>query len=131
MTGMKRVVLIALVLATTLGCARTSFDYASRTDGRKEELSRTFYMVGLVNTNEPLRAYDFCPEGVKSITTVHTFGDALLSFLTLTIWTPNTVRITCQGPSAHQFYIDENDEIIAREPVASGVATEAAYSDVF
>lgn len=106
---------ILLLAAVTLvtGCFSTTFSYSNRSPGRTDEVGRTFLLRGVVNSNDPLKAYDLCPEGVASVETIHTFGDGFLGCITFQIYTPNTVRVTCQSGAAHNFYLDENDEVIA------------------
>lgn len=118
MTG---VVLLAAVTFLT-GCFSTTFSYSNRAPGRTEDVNRTFLIRGVVNSNDPLRAFEVCPEGVASVEVVHTFVDGLLGCVTLQIYTPNTVRVTCQGGVAHDFYLDENDEVIAQQSYDSGVS---------
>ena len=133
MVRTARLTLLLVACLSLTGCLRTTFSYSERTDDRKEEIGRTFLIGGLVDTNEPLRAYDFCPEGISSVQTVHSFGDLVLSCLTIGIYTPNTVRITCQGGAAHQFYLDDDDHVVAHEAfdVDGTPLSNRAYSDVF
>ena len=116
---MKRSVCTILLLAAAVtllaGCWKTTFVYNKGVPGRVEEVGRTFMLLGLIDRNDPLRAYELCPEGVKSVEKVHTFGDGLLTCLTLTIYSPNTIRVTCKGGAGHNFYLDEDDELIAQQ----------------
>lgn len=123
---------LLLAAATFLsGCYSTTFSYSNRAPGRLEEVNRTFLIRGLVNSNDPLRAYEVCPEGVASVEVVHTFVDSLLGCVTLQIYTPNTVRVTCQGGAAHDFYLDENDEVIAQQSYDHGMSLDhTVASDV-
>lgn len=132
---MKRsALLIVLVAAMTLasGCFSTTFQYSNKTPGRTEEVGRTFLIYGLVNSNDALKAYDLCPEGVQSVQTVHTFGDQFLGCLTIGIYTPNTVRVTCASGAAHNFYLDEDDNVVARQSYdeSGTLVSETVASDV-
>ena len=125
---------ILLLAAVTLvtGCFSTTFSYSNRAPGRTDEVGRTFLIRGLINSNDPLRAYDLCPEGVQSVETVHTFGDQFLGCLTIGIYTPNTVRVTCASGAAHNFYLDENDEVVAQQSFDEDgtLMSESVASDV-
>lgn len=133
---MKRHILLALLLSAAMfatGCFSTTFQYSSRAPaGQAQEAGRAFLIRGLINLNDPLRAYDYCPSGVQSVETVHTFGDMFLGCLTASIYTPNTVKVTCASGAAHNFFLDENDSVVARQSVdASGavVSEEIVTND--
>ena len=125
---------ILLLAAVTLltGCFSTTFSYSNRAPGRTDEVGRTFLIRGLINSNDPLKAYDLCPEGVSSVEVIHTFGDQFLGCLTIGIYTPNTVRVTCQSGAAHNFYLDADDEVIAQQSFdeTGALLNESVASDV-
>ncbi len=125
---------IPLLAAVTMltGCFSTTFSYSNRAPGRTDEVGRTFLIRGLVNSNDPLRAYDLCPEGVSGVEVIHTFGDQFLGCLTIGIYTPNTVRVTCQSGAAHNFYLDANDDVIAHSSFdeSGELLNESLVSDV-
>lgn len=132
---MKRSITGILLLAAVTfvtGCYSTTFSYSNRSPGRTDEVGRTFLIAGLINSNDPLRAYDLCPEGVASVEVIHTFGDQFLGCLTLSIYTPNTVRVTCQSGAAHNFYLDESDEVVAQQSFDDNgeLLNESVASDV-
>lgn len=120
---MKNVVLLiallTMVFGGLLGCRSNVFDYPSRqSDGREVEESRTFFIYGLIDGNDgPIIAHQLCNGPVKSVETVHTIGNICLSCITLQIYTPNTVRITCASGVGHQFYLDENDVAVGHEAI--------------
>lgn len=125
------ITLLAAVMFMT-GCFSTTFSYADRSPGRTDEVGRTFLIYGLINSNDPLPAYELCPEGVQSVETIHTFGDQLLGCLTIGIYTPNTVRVTCASGAAHNFYLDEDDEVVAQQSFdeSGTLVSETVASDV-
>lgn len=132
---MKRSIFMVLLLAAVTfvtGCFSTTFSYSDRAPGRTEEVGRTFLIYGLVNSNDPLNAFELCPEGVASVETIHTFGDQFLGCLTIGIYTPNTVRVSCQSGAAHNFYLDESDEVVAQQSYdeAGTLVSETVSSDV-
>lgn len=115
---MKRNSLLILMLALVMlatGCFSTNFTYADKTPGRTQDVGRSFLIGGLIDLNDPLRAYELCPEGVQGVETVHTFGDSFLACLTVGIYTPNTVVVTCGSGVAHNFYLDESDQVVAHQ----------------
>jgi hypothetical protein len=108
--------ILLIGVATLLaGCFATTFTYSNRAPARMKTEDRTFFLRGAINANEPIRAYEVCPEGVASVEVIHTFVDSALGCVTLWIYHPNTVRVTCQVGTAHNFYLNENDEVVARQ----------------
>jgi hypothetical protein len=124
---------LALMAMLASGCFSTTFAYSDTAPGpTTQEIGRTFLIYGLVNSNDPLRAYEVCPQGVQQIETVHTFGDGFLACLTIGIYTPNTVRVTCAGGTAHNFYLDEDDEVVAHQAFdeSGALISESVPSDI-
>lgn len=132
--AMKKVLSIALLgilVLGSLGCMRNTFDYPNRSsDGREIEERRAFLIAGLVDRNDgPVVAHRLCNGPVKSVETVHTLGNFCVSCITLQIYTPNTVRVTCASGAAHNFYLDEDDLIVGHEAFdESGDMVEANFS---
>jgi hypothetical protein len=132
---MKRSIAMILLLAAVTfvtGCFSTTFQYSNKSPSRTEEVGRTFLIRGLINMNDPLKANELCPEGVQAVEVVHTFGDQFLGCLTAGIYTPNTVRVTCAGGAAHNFYLDEEDEVVAQQSFdeSGALVNESVSSDV-
>jgi Bor protein len=91
---MKRtlfVLCLALPAVLAVGCMTTKVIDTSTQPGAVVELQAVHYMGGL---GEPVVKAD-CANGVHSIAQGKTFGNAVLSSLTLGIYTPQTVRVTC------------------------------------
>ncbi|RDV37733.1 hypothetical protein DV096_11475 [Bradymonadaceae bacterium TMQ3] len=124
------VAMLALLLVGSTGCISNTFDYPSRqADGRMMEESRTFFIYGLVDGNDrPVVAHELCNGPVKSVETVHTFGNMCISCVTISIYTPNTVRVTCASGTAHNFYLDEDDAVVGHE-VVDGDTGEVVQSE--
>lgn len=119
---MKKVFLVALLailIGGLTGCMRQTFDYPSRTtDGRQMAESQTFYFNGLFDgTRGPVIAHQLCNGPVKSVETVNTIGNLCVTGITFTIYSPNTVRVTCAAGTAHNFYLDEDDTVVGHETV--------------
>ena len=114
----KTMVLFAalLVVLTSLsGCHRQGFVYADRGVAAVQEVTVSHLFYGLITSDDRVVAYEICPTGVASVDVVHTFTDVLLSLVTVLIYTPNTVVLTCASGTSHNFYLDENDEVVAHE----------------
>lgn len=127
-----RMIMLLAAVALSTGCFSTTFSYTNKAPGRTEEVGRSFLIRGLIDLNDPLRAYELCPEGVQSVETIHTFGDGFLGCLTVGIYTPNTVRVTCAAGAAHNFYLDEQDEVVAQQSFdeSGQLISESVASDV-
>ena len=129
---MKKTLLALIIVFFSTGCLSSVFQYSNKTPGRTEQVGRTFLIFGIVNSNDVLRANDLCPEGIQSVETIHTFGNLFLACLTFNIYTPNTVRVTCQSGAAHNFYLNEDDEVVAQQTfdVEGKMIAETVSSDV-
>lgn len=129
---MKKLILTLALSTFLVGCYSSTFQYSNKSPGRTEQVGRTFLIFGLVNSNEVLRAQDLCPEGVQGVETIHTFGNMFLSCLTFNIYTPNTVRVTCQSGAAHNFYLNDEEEVVAQQSFDSegNMIAETVSSDV-
>ena len=129
------VALLAISLGGLMGCLSNTFDYPSRdSDGRIMEEGRSFLFFGLVDSNDgPLVAHQVCNGPVKSVETIHTLGNMCVGCLTLNIYTPNTVVVTCAAGTAHNFYLDEDDAVVGHEviDVESGEIMESNFQADF
>ena len=124
---MKRVLLLLAVLMLALpaltGCFRSTFSYSDRGAASVTEESQQFLLNGLIGPNVPYRADKLCPGGVSSVEMYQSLGNGCLGILTFAIYTPRTVQVTCAAGGAHNFYIDDQDNVLAHEIVdASGDA---------
>lgn len=117
---MKKMLLLGVLLALIpmTGCMSTNFAYTNASPGDVTEESRTFMFFGLSSPDKPYRADKVCGDkGVQSVETYSSFGNSCVSCLTLQIYTPRTVKVTCASGSAHNFYLDEQDKVVAHEIV--------------
>ena len=132
---MKRAFLLAaLLIAMTVlsGCYRTSFTYTDRGAAAVTEDSQKFFINGLVGPKKPFRADQLCPSGIAGVETYATFGNGCATMCTATIFSPRTVKVTCAAGGAHNFYLDENDNVLAHETITPDgeTAVEDFTSDV-
>ncbi len=132
---MKRVLLLAaLLMAMTAltGCFRTSFTYSDRGASSVTEESQKFLIFGLIGPKKPYRADKLCPSGVAGVETYASFGNMCIGACTANIYTPRMVKVTCAAGGAHNFYLDDTDNVLAHEFVdAAGHSTVQNFeSDV-
>jgi hypothetical protein len=106
---------LVLLATSTTGCYRQTFKYENKTPAATTEVNRGFLLWGLVAPDNPVKAFEICPSGVAQVEVVHTFGNQLLGCITAGIYSPNTVRVSCAGGSAHNFYLDEDEEVVGYE----------------
>ena len=123
--------LAALVLST--GCYKTSFVYEGATELNTIEESRTFMFGGLSSPDKPVRADQLCGGNPPvKVETYRSFGNGCIGTLTLCIYTPQTVRVTCGQGVAHNFYLDSDEQVVAHEIIEGDQsAVEDFSSNVF
>ena len=124
-------ILAALVCST--GCYKTTFVYEGATELNTIEEGRTFMFGGLSSPDKPVRADKMCGGNAPvKVETFRSFGDGCLGGLTLCIYTPQTVRVTCGQGVAHNFYLDSDEQVVAHEIVEGHEsALEDFSSNVF
>jgi hypothetical protein len=73
-----------------------------------------FFVFGLVN-EQSIDVYRFCPDGqVAQVQTGGNLGTTLVSALTLGIYTPRKVYVTCAAPGSVRFLErDEQGRLVA------------------
>jgi len=87
--------LVVLVLA---GCTHVTYSFHRQLGPHQEGTSR-FYFWGLMNRAE-VAVGERCPGGVAKVHVHTTFGNGLVSALTLGVYTPRTYEIWCAASSA-------------------------------
>ena len=89
--------LLIVSLSGMTGCGFTyHFKNGSTLPGEQHNEWASYFVFGLVGDNE-INVKDFCPGEVHEITTGNNFVTWLLSAITLGIYTPRKVNITCSG----------------------------------
>jgi hypothetical protein len=91
-------VVAALLGLSATGCYKATF-YSDPTAVRGESHDQwtSFFIFGLVG-HEKVDVHEFCPAGsVAEVATGGNFGTGLVSGLTLGIYTPRKVYVTCSG----------------------------------
>ena len=123
MNRWKTVVLGALVLASTTACFRQVVQTGrapSETIVQQKWVST--WIFGLVAAT-PIDARTNCPSGVATVETLTSFPNGLLSVLTLGIWAPQTVQITCASGTAT---LPKGIELVH----VAASATDAQFADM-
>jgi hypothetical protein len=93
-SGLAAVVLVA-ALGTT-GCFRHVYSYPAAPEPRASTWQWHHHLLwGLVNVAPSVHLERICPQGVAHIENWMGPGQAILSYLTLGIYTPTTVRVYC------------------------------------
>jgi hypothetical protein len=102
-------IIAALLLATLPGCFTYTFRDKRFEAGEKHDEWRSFFLFGIVGESE-VNVSEFCPNGDAAEVAVGTNGGTwLVSWLTLGIYTPDKVYVTCSAGPA------ETDETAAYE----------------
>lgn len=83
------------------------------------------WMWGLVPA-QPIDVRSECPSGVATIATQQTFGNGFLSMLTLGIWAPQSVTVTCAGGRAE---LPAGTRVFVVAPEASAGAQDAVIRE--
>ena len=99
---MRKLVLLSALLALGLsGCFQTTFVNPGVPEGEEHDPWVNFFMFGLAGEAE-VDVRDFCPGEVASVGVGQNGGTWIVSLLTLGIYTPRKVYITCaaEGPAA-------------------------------
>lgn len=94
---------LLLTALSTMGCYKATFmTDPNVVKGEEHDEWTDFYIFGLVGTEE-FNVKDFCPNGnVAQVRTGGNVGTALVGALTLGIYAPRKVYVTCSagGPAA-------------------------------
>jgi hypothetical protein len=117
MQRLGRAALLAVVLAT--GCYKATF---IRDPGVQRGVERDawedFFIFGLVN-EQTVDVRQFCPDGrVAQVQTGGNFATGIVSILTIGIYTPRKVYVTCAADGrAHQLEMNDSGKLVAIEEV--------------
>ena len=120
--------LAALTCLASAGCYKVTFiDPSATAAGEEKEKWSSFFLWGLVG-EEQIDARDFCPNGnIARVQTGGNFLTGLVGFITLGIYAPRRVLITCASGSAFRIDLDrdgvpvrvlDGDRLLRPEPIA-------------
>lgn len=108
-----RAALLALVLAA--GCYKATFIRdPSAQRGIEHDEWESYFIFGIVG-EQTLDVRQFCPDGrVAQVQTGANFGTGLVTGLTLGIYAPRKVYVTCAADGrARQLEMDEHGKLVA------------------
>jgi hypothetical protein len=97
----NRLVLAFALLACAGGCSHVTYTTGKHRGGGYHEGTNHFFIAGLANT-EDVAIDEYCRSGAAKVHVYQTFGDGILSVLTLAIYTPRTFEIWCAADSHAQ-----------------------------
>jgi len=90
---------ILLTAALLVGCNKVTYVNPTVPGGGKVyDTTGHFFLVGLLG-DKNIAAYQTCPGGVARVQSKNTFGDLVLTFLTVGLYSPRTYEIECGGRS--------------------------------
>ena len=94
---MKRVMATLLCAALGTGCFNVTYQNPTLPpNGIVHEGTSSFFILALVG-DERIPVYQLCPGGVSSIETGLSFGDLVLTVITIGIYTPRSYAVACGG----------------------------------
>lgn len=115
MTRSGRTALVAIVFA--MGCYKATFirDSNARRGVERDEWVN-YFVFGLVG-DQSFEVRQFCPDGrVAQVQTGANFGTGIVSLLTIGIYTPRKIYVTCAADGrARQLEMDETGKLVALE----------------
>jgi len=114
MKRLGRAALLAALLAGA-GCYKATFIRdPNAVKGVEQDQWLDFWLWGLVN-EQSIDVKQFCPDGrVAQVVTGGNFGTGIVSVLTLGIYSPRKVYVTCATDGrAFQLELDEQGKLVA------------------
>ena len=112
----SRGAVLACALASTAGCYKATFiNDPNAVRGAEREKWTSFFLFGLVG-DETLDVNQFCPDGrIAEVQTGGNFLTGLVSVVTIAIYTPRRVIITCAGGRADRLELlgDREGRLVA------------------
>jgi Bor protein len=114
MKRLGRVALLAVLLAGTACYKATFIRDPSAVKGVESDRWLDYWFWGLMNEQD-INVRDFCPDGrVAQVVTGGNFGTGIVNLLTLGIYAPRKVYVTCAaGGRALQLELDEQGKLVA------------------
>jgi Bor protein len=112
---MKKAVAALLLMLCATGCYKATFIRDPNVQrGAQYDEWVSFFVFGLVG-EQRIDVHQFCPDGrVAEIQTGANFGTGIVTALTLGIYAPRKVYVTCAANGrAMQLELDENGKLVA------------------
>ena len=114
MKRLGRAALLAALLGAA-GCYKASFIRDPNVvRGAEQDRWLDYWLWGLVG-EQSMQVKEFCPDGrVAEVVTGGNFGTGIVELLTLGIYAPRKVYVTCAASGrAMQLELDENGKLVA------------------
>jgi len=94
---MRRILGVLASAALVAGCFKVTYtDPRMPPNGIHVEGTTRFFLLALVG-DERVPVYQLCPGGVSQIQSGLSFGDLVLTVITIGIYTPRSYEIECGG----------------------------------
>lgn len=93
MHRLRKLTILALLVLTS--CSTVRMNLGGRDDKRAIVETKKFYLFGLIGEHQ-LLIKDYCKNGVSKIKEQVTVTDFILTAVTLGIYAPRTVKISCR-----------------------------------
>lgn len=94
---MSKLLALTTCAALAAGCFKVTYQNPLLPpNGVTHDGTSGFFIAGLVG-DARIPAYQLCPGGVSRIQTGLTFGDLVLTVITIGIYTPRSYEIDCGG----------------------------------
>src|SRR2546430_427545 len=96
---MKGIALVVALALASSACVKVTYrNPQMQPVGGSVSKTGHFFIGGLVGT-ATIPAYQLCPSGVAEVKSKSTFGDLVLTFITIFIYSPRTYEIQCGAAS--------------------------------
>lgn len=118
--------LIGSAIVVSAGCYHATIETGATPS--TQVIDQTFassWVYGLVPP-KIVQTASRCPNGVARVETQHTFVNQLVGFLTLGIYTPMRITVTCAAASASA--IPSTTDVVLARSTRSGAAAASAVS---
>lgn len=115
-------ILLAGALVLLSGCMRNTIS-TGKPPGAYHELKGKFFLYGIVG-QEDVNVGQLCPNGVSKIEEKTGVGDWLLTCVTVSIYTPRSIKVTCTSGSAYLLVPDEENNQTVVTPMDSSLDAE-------
>jgi hypothetical protein len=94
---MSKLIALAATAALAAGCFKVTYQNPMLPpNGVMHDGTSSFFILGLVGDSR-IPAWQMCPGGVSRIQTGLSFGDLVLTVITIGIYTPRSYEIDCGG----------------------------------
>jgi len=93
----RKLVLLGVVLSMSAGCYHATVVTGATPGSEKIEKEWAASFVGGLVPPDTIESQNKCPAGVAKVETVHSFLNSLVGIVTIAIYTPMTIEVTCSA----------------------------------